>query len=133
MELTTINYTGKHTLNAIKTKFAVQSQPKDGDFCCNNHSDSGNGNLHHRLHIKNTTTNNHHHAPPPATTTTTAATGRIREREGRIRPGEEGGGEGHPPGKKKGEGRGAGGGEEWGGRGSARSSAAATNPDALLR
>jgi len=47
----------------------------------------------------------HHHAPPPATTTTTAATGRIREREGRIRPGEEGGGEGHPPEKKKGEGR----------------------------
>ena len=105
MALTTTNYTRKQTLNATRTKFEVQSQPKDGDFCCNNHSDSGNGNLHHRLHIKNTTTNNHHHAPPPATTTTTAATGRIREREGRIRPGEEGGGEGHPPEKKKGEGR----------------------------
>ena len=55
MALTTTNYTRKHTLNVIKTKFVVQSQPKDGDFCCNNHSDLGNENLHHRLHIKNTT------------------------------------------------------------------------------
>ena len=52
MALTTTNYTRKHTLNAIKTKFVVQSQSKDGDFCYNNNSDSGNGNLHHRLHIK---------------------------------------------------------------------------------
>lgn len=35
----------KSTTNAIQPpKMTVQSQPKDGDFCCNNHSDSGNGN-----------------------------------------------------------------------------------------
>lgn len=34
--------THRNTLHAIKLKLAVQSQSKDGDFCCTNHSGSGN-------------------------------------------------------------------------------------------